>query len=40
LERDMTRRAFRTFMGLPLLVRGLWLFAAFQAFAFAVELVR
>jgi hypothetical protein len=36
----MARRAIRNFMSLPLLVRGLWLFAAFQAFAVGLELVR
>jgi hypothetical protein len=36
----MARRAIRTFMNLPLLVRGLWLFAALQAFALGFELVR
>jgi hypothetical protein len=28
LDPDMPRRAIRTFMSLPVLVRGLWLFAA------------
>jgi hypothetical protein len=30
----------RRFMALPLIVRGLWLFAAFQAFVVGFELVR
>jgi len=40
LESEMARSAIRTFMSLPLHVRGLWLFAAFQALAVRLELVR
>jgi hypothetical protein len=36
----MSRSAIRTFMSLPRLVRVLWLFAAFQAFAVLLQLVR
>jgi hypothetical protein len=40
LGNEIARRAIRTFMSLPLLVRGLRLFAAFQAFAVGLELER
>jgi hypothetical protein len=36
----MARSAIRTFMSLPLLVRALWLFAAFQACAVLLQLFR
>jgi hypothetical protein len=36
----MARSAICGFMRLPLLVRALWLFAAFQAFAVLLQLAR